>query len=82
MQNSFNIQNCLAKGCEKARTLGVNYGNHIININKCSAYANPAVLVWHRHGEECPAGPYQSNDVKILREQKLNPIKASKRASR
>jgi hypothetical protein len=76
----FTIQNCLAIGCEKAvvaheiTLAGVNIKSH-----KCAAYNAPAKLLWHRQDKACPLGPQQ---IVVSITQKINPLKASKRASR
>jgi hypothetical protein len=66
--NSWNIVHCTAIGCGK-----------MVN-GCCMAYADPTQLLWHRQGKECATGPYQSTVA--TRAKAINPLKASKRASK
>jgi len=47
MSNSFNIKNCLAKGCTK-----------VIEGVACGAYQDPTKLTWHRNDKVCPVAPW------------------------
>lgn len=68
MANSFNINTCVARGCDK-----------VLANTCCVAYKDPSIMNWHRHGELCPLGPYQGSKVAS---QKINPLKASKRGNK
>ena len=73
----FTIQSCVDRGCEKVvKTNNITIANTNLSLRKCSAYAKPAVLMCHRHGDPCPLGPYQGKATKTFR---INPLKASKR---
>jgi len=50
--NSFDIKHCREIGCDK-----------VVKGVACMAYKDPTQLSWHRHGENCPAGPYQGKSV-------------------
>jgi len=61
------IGTCLmltCEGCNKAGDMG------------CSAYKDPMVLSWHRHGVCCP----HNAPVVKRKKQKINPLKANKRS--
>jgi hypothetical protein len=66
--NSFDINHCVDIGCNKAQD------------GCCLGYHNPIVLLWHKQGLTCPAGPYQAS-AKKAPAVKINPLKASKRAN-
>jgi len=61
MSNSFNIGNCKEIGCNKVAGVVVCSallaGAKLV-WNKCGAYHDPTILPWHRHGEDCPTGPF------------------------
>lgn len=66
--NSWSTYHCTAIGCAKMQN------------GCCMAYRDPTQLSWHRHGEQCPTGPYQASMIKAM--QKINPLKASKRSTK
>jgi hypothetical protein len=68
--NSWNAHHCASITCNKMQN------------GCCMAYSDPTKLAWHRHGEECPTGPYQFSLMSALEKKKTNPLKASKRSSK
>jgi hypothetical protein len=68
MANSFDIKNCINRGCNK-----------VLENICCVAYKDPSIMSWHRHGELCPLGPQQ---ITASVAKKINPLKASKRGNK
>ena len=69
IESTWDYNVCMSIGCDKARIKGC-----------CTAYKDPAVLPWFRHGKPCPTGPYLG--TLVTKTKKVNPLKASKRKNR